>query len=272
MKRSTERILTTHVGSLPRPADLLEMMAAKEQGGSFDERAYETRLRTAVGEIVRKQVELGVDVIDDGEYSKPSFVTYMNTRLGGFEVQKGSAAPSHWVKSREGLSFPEFYSSAGLGARRPDNMVCTAPIAYKGQALVKRDIDNLKAALNGVSPQDVFMPSISPSNLEERHKNAYYKSDEEFLFAFAEAMREEYMAIIDAGFLLQIDDPRLVSHYNLNPALSIADCRKWAEPRIAALNHALRGIPPGEEFASIPATESTWVRASTTWSSRIVWT
>jgi 5-methyltetrahydropteroyltriglutamate--homocysteine methyltransferase len=244
MKRSTERILTTHVGSLPRPAELLDMMAAKEQGKGFDESAYEVRLRGAVGEIVKKQVELGVDVIDDGEYSKPSFVTYMNQRLGGFEVAKGTAAPSHWLKSREGLSFPEFYSTAGLGARQPENMICTSPIVYKGHALLKRDIDNLKAALNGVSPAEVFMPAISPSNLEERHKNAYYKNDEEYLFAFAEAMREEYMAIVGAGFLLQIDDPRLVSHYNLQPGLSIAECRAWAEPRIAALNHALRDIAP----------------------------
>src|SRR4029079_12458367 len=152
MKRSTERILTTHVGSLPRPPDLLDMMAAKEQGRGFDQGAYDRRLRGAVGEIVKKQVELGVDVIDDGEYSKPSFVTYMNQRLGGFGVAKGTAQPSHWLKSREGLSFPEFYSTAGLGSRQPDNMICTGPITYKGQALVKRDIDNLKAALNGVSP------------------------------------------------------------------------------------------------------------------------
>src|SRR5262245_41926881 len=248
MKQSTDRILTTHVGSLPRPADLLEMMQGSEQGKAFDQGAYDRRLRSAVGEIVRKQVELGIDVIDDGEYGKPSFVTYMNERLGGFEVDTGTARRSHWLGSREALSFPDFYNTSGQGARQPDNMICTGPITYKGHALLQRDIDNLKAALAtlspGVSPQEVFMPAISPSNLEERHKNAYYKSDEEFLFAFAEAMREEYMAIVGAGFLLQIDDPRLVCHYNLQPGLSIAQCRAWAEPRIAALNHALRDIPP----------------------------
>ena len=242
MKRSTDRILTTHVGSLPRPADLLAMMDAK---AARDEKAYESRLKSAVGEIVRKQIELGIDVIDDGEYGKPSFVTYMNERLGGFETDKGSGARSHWTQSREALSFPEFYNAPGnLGPPRPDNMICTGPITYKGQALLQRDIDNLKAGLNGVSPAEVFMPAISPSNLEDRHKNAYYKSEEEFLFAFAEAMSEEYKAIAAAGFLVQIDDPRLVSYYALNPKASVADCRKWAELRIEALNHALRDIPP----------------------------
>src|SRR4051812_16052992 len=241
MKRSTHRILTTHVGSLPRPADLLELMDAKTR----DENAYEARLKSAVAEIVKKQVELGIDVIDDGEFGKFSFVNYINDRLGGFEIDKGTGSISHWTHSREALSFPEFYNApTNLGAPRPDNLKCVAPITYKGHAELQRDIANLKAALNGVSPADVFMPAISPSNLEDRHKNAYYKTDEEYLFAFAEALGEEYKAIVAAGFLVQIDDPRLVSYYALHPKASVADCRKWAEPRVAALNHALRGIPP----------------------------
>jgi 5-methyltetrahydropteroyltriglutamate--homocysteine methyltransferase len=244
MKRSTDRILSTHVGSLPRPPDLLDMMQAKEEGRAFDARVHAGRLTGAVAEIVRKQVELGIDIIDDGEYGKPSFVTYMNERLGGFEPATGTAMRSHWLQSREALSFPEFYNTTGLGPRQPDNMICTGPIVYRGHAQLARDIGNLKAALNGVLPHEVFMPAISPSNLEERHKNAYYKSDEEFLFAFADAISEEYKAIVDAGFLLQIDDPRLVCHYNLQPTLSVAQCRTWAEPRIEALNHALRDIPP----------------------------
>jgi len=232
------------VGSLPRPTDLLEMMQAKSEGKAFEEPRYEARLKNAVAEIVRKQVELGIDVIDDGEYGKPSFVTYMNERLGGFEVDKGSAVRSHWAQSREALSFPEFYAtSLGLGAARPDNLVCTGPIVYKGHAQLQRDIANFKAALDGAT-QEAFMPAISPSNLEDRHRNVYYTSEEEYLFAFAEAMREEYIAIVGAGFLLQIDDPRLVSHYTLKPGLTVAQCRAWAEPRIAALNHALRDIPP----------------------------
>jgi 5-methyltetrahydropteroyltriglutamate--homocysteine methyltransferase len=245
MKRSTERILSTHVGSLPRPADLYAMMQAREQGKAFDQQSYDKRLRGAVAEIVGKQIELGIDVIDDGEYGKPSFVTYMNERLGGFEVDKGSAAVSHWAKSREALSFPEYYNSpSGFGPPRPDNMVCNSPITYKGHAQLKRDIDNFKAALAGVSPADAFMPAISPSNLEDRHRNAYYKTEEEYLFAFAEAMSEEYKAIVAAGLLVQIDDPRLVSYYALKPEVTVEQCRKWAAVRVEALNHALRDIPP----------------------------
>jgi 5-methyltetrahydropteroyltriglutamate--homocysteine methyltransferase len=245
MQRSTDRILTTHVGSLPRPADLLEMMEAKERGSGFDQGAYEKRLRTAVGEIVKKQNELGIDVVDDGEYGKPSFVTYMNERLGGFEVDHGTASRSNWSQSREALAFPEFYNTPqGFGPPRPNNMVCTGPITYKGHALLQRDIENLKAALASSGAMEAFMPSISPSNLEDRHRNAYYKTEEEYLFAFAEAMSEEYKAIVAAGFLLQIDDPRLVSYYALHPNVTVEQCRKWAELRVEALNHALRGIPP----------------------------
>src|SRR5262247_64889 len=153
MKRSTNRILTTHVGSLPRPADLLEMMDTK--GGGPDPKAYEQRLRAAVSEIVNKQVELGIDVVDDGEYSKPSFVTYINERLGGFETDKASSGQSHWLKSREALAFPEYYATpAGLGPPRPPNMVCTGPVTYKGHDLLKRDIANFKAALGNVKAEE----------------------------------------------------------------------------------------------------------------------
>src|SRR5207247_1205536 len=122
---------------------------------------------------------------------------------------------------------------------------CTGPVSYVGQAKVQADIANLRAALAGVSVEEAFLPAISPSNVLARHRNQYYKTDEEYVFAIAEAMREEYKAIVDAGFLVQIDDPRLVTYYILHPEASIADCRKWAEVRVAALNHALRDIPPG---------------------------
>jgi 5-methyltetrahydropteroyltriglutamate--homocysteine methyltransferase len=236
MKRSTDRILTTHTGSLPRPADLLEMAGARGA-------AYESRLKSAVGEIVKKQAELGVDVVDDGEYSKPSFVTYINERLGGFETAVGGVT-NQWLKSREALAFPEFYNTPATGGPvRPPNMICTGPITYKGQDLVKRDIANFKAALGSVKVEEAFMPAISPSNVEDRHENRYYKTEEEFLFAIADALSVEYKAIVDAGFLIQIDDPRLVSYYALKPDVTVADCQKWAGPRIAALNHALRDIP-----------------------------
>jgi 5-methyltetrahydropteroyltriglutamate--homocysteine methyltransferase len=242
MKHSTDRILTTHAGSLPRPPDLLDLLQSSDP--SALERGDNARqLRNAVREIVRKQANLGIDVIDDGEYAKPSFVSYINERLGGYEVDTRAGPRNQWATSREGLSFPEFYAQTHAASTHT-HMICTGPITYKGQAQLKRDVDNLKAALNGVPVEEVFMPAISPSNIEDWQKNAYYKSQEDYIFGIANAMHEEYKAIVDAGFLVQIDDPRLVTYYILHPEASIADCRKWAEMRVEALNHALRDIPP----------------------------
>jgi 5-methyltetrahydropteroyltriglutamate--homocysteine methyltransferase len=236
MKRSVDRILTTHAGSLPRPADLLAM----EPGGP----AHGARVRSAVADVVRRQAELGLDVVADGEMSKPSFITYVTERLSGFEPSRAAGAVP-WAGSKEAAAFPEFYEptlrqSPNAAAPR---FVCTGPVAYVGQARVQADIDNLRVALAGVEVAEAFIPAISPSNVEGRQANAYYKTDEEYLFAIAEAMREEYRAIVDAGFLLQIDDPRLVTYYILNPTSTVAECRAWAEVRVEALNHALRGIP-----------------------------
>jgi 5-methyltetrahydropteroyltriglutamate--homocysteine methyltransferase len=242
MQHSTKRILTTHAGSLPRPRDLLDMLAAKEEGQPVDEAARGARLPGAVKEIVAKQVELGIDIVDDGEYSKPSFVTYVNERLGGFEIDTEHRHRGPWEGSREAISFPEFYAQGHVGQRQ-NRMVCIGPVTYKGYAQLQRDIRNLKAAI-GDRKIEAFMPAISPSNVEEWQRNAYYKTQEEYIFAIGEAMREEYKAITDAGLLLQIDDPRLVSYYLVKPDASIAECRKWANARVAALNHALRGIPP----------------------------
>src|SRR5215467_9057208 len=165
MKRSIDRILTTHVGSLPRPADLLDVVRAKEEGKPIDAKTHAARLRAAVAEVVRKQIALGIDVIDDGEYGKPSFVSYVNERLGGFEIDT-SPGTSPWAGSREAKSFPEFYGETHAASRQ-HHMVCTGPITYRGHAQLGRDIDNLKAALDGASPAEVFMPAISPSNVED---------------------------------------------------------------------------------------------------------
>ena len=242
MRHSTTRILTTHAGSLPRPPDLVDMAVAKASGRWIDEAAQASRLPGAVKEIVQKQIELGLDAIDDGEYSKTSFVTYVSDRLGGYEVDHFAPPRVPWAGSREALSFPEFYSTSNAGSRGV-RMVCTGPITYKGQPQLQRDIANLKAAV-GKSKVEVFMPAISPSNVEDWMRNDYYKKPEEYLFAIAGAMHEEYQAIVDAGILLQIDDPRLVSYYVVHPNASIAECRKWAALRVEALNHALRGIAP----------------------------
>ena len=244
MRRSRERILTTHAGSLPRPADLLEMVQALADGRPYDRDAYARRVKTAVSEIVGRQIELGVDVIDDGEMGKPSFVTYVTERLSGFEPS-ANAAELPWSGSKEYVSFPEFYAATAPQSpnARARRFACTGPIAYRGQAQVKADIDNLKAALGGVGVEEAFIPAISPSNVEGRQDNTYYKTDEEYLFAIADAMREEYKAIVDAGFLLQIDDPRLVTYYIMDPRSTVDECRRWAEVRVEALNHALRGLP-----------------------------
>ena len=213
MKRSTGRILTTHVGSLPRPADLLDIVQAREQGQPVDEEAHAARLRAAVAEIVRKQIDLGIDIVDDGEFGKPSFVSYVNERLGGFEVDKDVPRQSPWADSREAQSFPEFYADGHVAGAAEPHGLHRARSPTGAWRNCRRDIDNLKAALNGAEPEEVFMPAISPSNVADWQRNAYYKTEEEYLFAIADALREEYKAIVDAGFLLQIDDPQLVTYW-----------------------------------------------------------
>jgi 5-methyltetrahydropteroyltriglutamate--homocysteine methyltransferase len=243
MQRSTERILTTHAGSLPRPRDLLGLVRSRARGERIDETAFQARLRQAVGEIVRKQAALGIDVVDDGEFGKPSFVTYVRERLGGLSRQEGERQ-SPWIRSREAISFPEFYKAqAGAVNARQALMACTGPITYRGHKELQTDLDNLKAALAGVDVTEVFVPSISPSNIEDWNKNQYYKTPEEYLHAIGEAMRQEYQAIVAAGFLVQIDDPQLVTHYVVNPTATVEQCRKWAQMHVEALNHAIRGIP-----------------------------
>ena len=244
MKHSTDRILTTHVGSLPRPPDLIALVRAKLRGEAVDSQAYARVLKDSVAAIVRKQAELGVDVIDDGECGKASFVSYGNERLGGFSPRQGGGGVSPWAPSREAITFPEFYQTQmGSVSASHARLVCTGPVTYQGEAALKTDLANLKAALQGVNVAEVFVPAISPASFEDWNKNEYYKTDEDYVVALGEAMRIEYQAIIDAGFLLQIDDPRLVTYYILHPEESVADCRKWAQMRAAALNHSLRGIP-----------------------------
>jgi 5-methyltetrahydropteroyltriglutamate--homocysteine methyltransferase len=243
MKRSTDRILTTHVGSLPRPADLLDTVRAKEEGKPIDEKAHAARLRAAVADVVRKQIDLGIDIVDDGEFGKPSFVSYVNERLGGFEVDSEAPRQTPWAGSREAKSFPEFYGDGHVAARQT-HMVCTAPVTYRGMAQLQIDIDNFKAALDGAKPQEAFMPAISPTSAADWQRNGYYKTEEEYLFAIADALREEYEAIVKAGLLLQVDDPHLVTYWIKEPDLTLEQFRKWAQLRVEALNHALRNISP----------------------------
>jgi len=246
MKLSTDRILTTHVGSLPRPDDLFETMLDRMDGKPVDETAYAARVRKAVADSVKQQAEAGLDVVSDGEMGKPSFITYAASRLDGLEKREGTR-PSPFSNTRETRDFPEYYQSAVAeqvsARRRRALMVCAGPIKYKGHAALKADLDTLKAALGQVKAAEAFVPAIAPSNIETTTPNEYYPNAEAYVFAIAEAMREEYKAIVDAGFLLQVDDPFLVTYYIMRPELSIAECRKWAEVRVEALNVALKGIP-----------------------------
>jgi 5-methyltetrahydropteroyltriglutamate--homocysteine methyltransferase len=246
MQLGTDRILTTHVGSLPRPDDLFETMLAKMDGKPVDERAYAERVRRAVADIVKQQVETGLDVVNDGEMGKPSFITYATQRLAGLEKREGTR-PSPFSNTRETREFPEYYQSTVAeqvsARRRRALMVCTGPIKYKGHDQLKFDLDALKAALATADATEAFVPAIAPSNIETTTPNEYYPTAEAYVFAIAEAMREEYKAIVDAGFLLQIDDPFLVTYYIMRPELDIAACRKWAELRVEALNTAIAGLP-----------------------------
>src|SRR5215472_2967857 len=248
MKRSTERILTTHVGSLPRPPDLLEMIQAKERGGAFDAAGFAARVKSAVAEVVRRQGEAGIDVVADGEMGRFGFIPYVNERLSGLEARPNPRSEGTWARSREHLAFPEYYAWAAqmpgaAGGAQRNQWVCTGPIAYKGEEALGRDIDNLKAALAQLRYEEAFMPAVSPAQLAGWNGNEYYRSDEEFRVAIADALREEYRAIVDAGLVLQIDDPQLASHYTTHPELDIAQCRNVAAATIELLNHALAGIP-----------------------------
>ena len=254
MKRSTERILTTHVGSLARPDALIPILRSKDRGQPYDRDAYAALVREAVADVVRRQTEAGIDVVTDGEQGKASFFGYVVERFTGFE--RKPAPPGQEgnprATSREYRAFPEYYAwseriaewAGGRGGTRAHGVdVCTGPVSYRGLAMVQADIANLKQALAGRRYEEAFMPAIAPSYLFATLPNEFYRTDEEYEQALADALREEYRAIVDAGFVLQVDDPRLVTYYMMNPGLGVAECRRWAARRVEAINHALRGIP-----------------------------
>ena len=235
------RVLTTHTGSLPRPEDLSALMWAKMTRQPYDAATLATRTRGAVAEIVKTQVELGLDIVSDGEQSKPSFQGYAAERLGGVEAIPPAGGHR---RTRETAAFPAFYKKGEHSGTQPQKLACTGPIKYTGHAILKTDLDNLKAALKGRDPVDVFVPSVSPSSCAGLMVNRHYKTEDELVAAVAEAMREEYEAIVAAGFQVQIDDPRLAMHYMLSPEETVEDARRWAAKRVEVLNHALRNIPP----------------------------
>jgi 5-methyltetrahydropteroyltriglutamate--homocysteine methyltransferase len=252
MKTSSDRILTSHVGSLPRSPEVLELIHAKATGKNFDAGRYDAGMRRVVGDAVRRQTDVGMDVVNDGEQTKTSFVAYICSRLGGFEFIDPSEQPG-LPPTRDALAFPAVYDDiARLTAYRRKEvplrmprlwMRCTGPIRYTGHEELKADIAWLKAALDGTPAEEGFMTSISPSNLELNHRNEFYNTAEEYLTALCDAMHEEYKAIVDAGLILQVDDPRMATHFDRTPGISIEECRRFIAMRVDALNYALRGIP-----------------------------
>jgi 5-methyltetrahydropteroyltriglutamate--homocysteine methyltransferase len=237
-----DRILTTHVGSLPRPRELLDMMKARLSGAPYDRDAYDAEVSKAVRDVVARQVECGLDIVADGEQSKPGFFTYVRERLTGFEPRPDLKLPFY---EAEVSAFPDYYKDyfaramGGGGVAPMVPVVCTGPVGYSGQAAVERDIANLKAALRGRAVAGAFMPSIAPSGAGV---NEHYGTEEEYLEAVGDAMRSEYLAIVAAGFLLQVDDPFLSDIYS-DLRYDDAQKEKKAGLFVDALNHALRGIP-----------------------------
>jgi 5-methyltetrahydropteroyltriglutamate--homocysteine methyltransferase len=232
MQRSSERILTTHVGSLPRPNHLVTLVEGQDQQqiGRNDE--FERQVTEAVQAVVHTQLDAGLDIVNDGEMSKVSYATYVTERLTGFD---GASRPLPRGPVEAAL-FPDFYRTLMASAGTIKRPVCTGPITWRGDALVQRDIANLQVAVQGVTPVEAFMTAASPGIVCDYLENDYYPNAEAYLFAVADAMKHEYRAIVEAGLILQLDAPDLTAAWH-------ADFRAAAEMHVEAMNHALDGIP-----------------------------
>jgi 5-methyltetrahydropteroyltriglutamate--homocysteine methyltransferase len=247
VRRSEARIITTHVGSLVRPPELLEALRARQRGGAAE--PWDDAVRTSVREVVRRQVETGIDVPSDGEYSKAGFTAYLNERLSGFELRPPPPGQSRVLnRGRDRRAFADFYEEYDAAEGQSEGgdraATCVGPIAYRGQDALRTDIETLRAATRAAGALEAFIPAAAPGTIELQRPNAYYPTQEAYLEAIADAMREEYRAIVAAGFVLQIDDPRVVVQYDLpDPAPTVAEYRAFAEIRIEALNRALDGLP-----------------------------
>ena len=248
MHRSTDRILTTHVGSLIRPAKLKEFLRARMKGEKLDDAAYQATLTQSVSDIVARQAQAGVDVVSDGECGKSiSWSQYVLDRLSGFERRPVTKDSNPFARGADRTRFAEFYAEmdAKDGVATTMDSVCVAPITYTGQVELQHDIDNFKAALAKVNVTEGFLPVAAPASVIPDRKNEYYKDDDAILEAIAEAMRTEYRMIVDAGLLVQVDDARAAVTYDrMVPPGSFEDYHRWVAKHMAALNYALEGIPP----------------------------
>ncbi|MGH8057116.1 MAG: cobalamin-independent methionine synthase II family protein, partial [Candidatus Entotheonellia bacterium] len=235
MKRSTERILTTHTGSLARSPDLLQMLLAREEGKPVDPRVFDTTVRRAVTEKLKRQVEAGIAVVNDGEQSKIGFASYVRERLNGFG---GPDEPR--PVSLDAREFPEYAARRANPNRRP---ACNAPVSWKDFSAVEKDTENLKAATEGLPVEEVFMTAVSPGTIANFYPNRYYPTREAYLEAVSEVMKREYEAIVKAGFILQLDCPDLALRSTWFPDLSIREFRTVVAQNVGALNSATRDIP-----------------------------
>jgi 5-methyltetrahydropteroyltriglutamate--homocysteine methyltransferase len=248
MKTSTDRILTTHVGSLIRPKELQDFLRLKQGGKPYDRTAYDACLTASVAGIVKRQAEAGIDVVSDGEFGKSiSWSQYVLERLSGFERRPIKADTNPFKRGADRTRFPEFYAEldAADGVATTADSICVGPIKYTGQAELQRDIDNFKAALKGAKVEEAFLPVAAPASVIPDRKNEYYKSDDDLLAAIGDAMHTEYKMIVDAGFLLQLDDARnAVTYDRMVPPGTFADYRQWLERQVEVINRAIEGIPP----------------------------
>jgi 5-methyltetrahydropteroyltriglutamate--homocysteine methyltransferase len=241
MKRSTDRILTTHVGSLPRPDTLLDASAAARKTGDWG--AFQGLLPPLVAAIVKEQAEHGLDIVNDGEFGKSGWANYALERVSGFEPRADKLYPAVWL-GRDRTRFADFMRKEfPRGAVGTPGHACNAPIAYRDHAAIARDLQNLKAALAGVKVEDAFFTTVAPASVGYDAENEYYSSERDYVFAIAKALREEYLAVHKAGFVLQVDDAVLANMYDHLVEQSPQRYRQWAELRIEALNMALEGIP-----------------------------
>jgi 5-methyltetrahydropteroyltriglutamate--homocysteine methyltransferase len=255
MKGSTNRILTTHTGALYRPRDLEEMLRAKVHHEPYDEAALEDRLRSAVAEVVREQAEHGVDIVNDGEFSKPQWAFYVHERLGGIEYRDdGPGIGSASAIGKDMGAFPDFYGKYGLpfyleeweidgSGDQSATPVVTGPLTYRGGERLARDIQNLLDAMSEVSVEEGFLPVVAPGSVQPVLPNEYYSDDESYFEAIAQCLRQEYKAIVDAGLVVSIDDAFLPYLYDLRRDWSVEQFRAWANLAVDALIFALEGIP-----------------------------
>ena len=243
MQRSQDRILTTHVGSIVRPQAMLDL-ASFRSGPPKDPVEYAKVVREAVFEVVRRQVAAGIDIVNDGEYGKSSWANYVLERISGFETRPGKPSPLVWL-GRDRERFPELVEKE-FGSTPGSFMsyVCTHPIEYRRFADIQRDAANLKAAIAGTGATEGFITVVAPASAVFNGVNEFYGNEREYIFALAEALRQEYLQVVNAGFVVQVDDAVLANMYDHLVRQSPQEYRKWAELRVEALNHALRDIPP----------------------------